>query len=51
MNGNQLEEYAQEYSVNYTLFPETLNTEVFWDIPEEMQWNDEACLAAVKLLN
>ncbi|CAI2198373.1 6743_t:CDS:1, partial [Funneliformis geosporum] len=29
---------------------ETLSTEVFWDIPEEMQRNDEACLAAVELL-
>ncbi len=76
MNGHQLEEYAQEYSVNCTLcgkiittdlnhdciigynlgqihpemVPETLHTEVFWDIPEEVQRNDNACLAAVELL-
>ncbi|CAI2195397.1 9429_t:CDS:2, partial [Funneliformis geosporum] len=28
------------------MVPETLSTEVFWDIPEEVQRNDEACLAA-----
>ena len=76
MNGNQLEEFAQEYSVNCTLcgtiittnldhecivgynlgqihpemVPETLINEVFWDIPEEVQRNDNACLAAVGLL-
>ncbi|CAI2194917.1 9688_t:CDS:1, partial [Funneliformis geosporum] len=76
MNGNRLEEYAQEYSVNYTLcgiiittnlyheciigynleqlhpemVPETLSTEVFWDIPEEVQRNDEACFTTVELL-
>ncbi|CAI2197627.1 12201_t:CDS:1, partial [Funneliformis geosporum] len=32
------------------MVPETLSTEVFWDIPEEVQRNDEACLAAVELL-
>ena len=76
MNGNKLEEFAQEYSVNCTLcgtiittnlnhecivgynlgqihpemVPETLINEVFWDIPEKVQQNDEACLAAVELL-
>jgi hypothetical protein len=32
------------------MIPETLTNAVFWDIPEEVQRNDEACLAAVKLL-
>ena len=76
MNGNRLEEFAQEYSINCTLcgkiitmdlnheciigydlgqlhpdmIPETLTNEVFWEIPEEVQRNDNACLAAVKLL-
>ncbi|CAI2189272.1 12651_t:CDS:2, partial [Funneliformis geosporum] len=32
------------------IVPETLSTEVFWDIPKEVQRNDEACLTAVELL-
>ena len=32
------------------MMPETLHNEVFWDIPEELQRNDNACLAAVELL-
>ena len=32
------------------MIPEMLTNAVFWDIPEEVQRNDEACLAAVKLL-
>ena len=76
MNGNRLEEFAQEYSVNCTLcgkiittdlnheciigynlgqvhpdmIPEMLTNEVFWDIPEEVQREDNACLAAIELL-
>ncbi|CAI2197056.1 7476_t:CDS:1, partial [Funneliformis geosporum] len=76
MNGNKLEEFAQEYSVNCTLcgtiitinldhkcivgynlrqihpeiVPETLINKVFWDIPEKVQQDDEARLAAVELL-
>ena len=76
MNGTRLEEFTQEYSVNYTLcgtiittdleheciigydlgqihpemISETLCNEIFWKIPEEVQRNDNACLAAVELL-
>jgi len=76
MNGNRLEEFAQEYSVECTLcrkvitmdlnhecivgynlgqlhpemIPETLTNEIFWNIPEEVQRNDDACLAAIELL-
>ena len=32
------------------MIPETLTNEVFWKIPEKVQRNDDACLAAVELL-
>ncbi|CAI2199646.1 12000_t:CDS:1, partial [Funneliformis geosporum] len=32
------------------MVPETLINEVFWDIPEKIQQDDEARLAAVELL-
>ena len=32
------------------MIPETLCNEIFWNIPEEVQRNDNACLAAVELL-
>ncbi|CAI2188848.1 16523_t:CDS:1, partial [Funneliformis geosporum] len=28
------------------MIPETLCNEIFWNIPEEVQRNDDACLAA-----
>ncbi|CAI2197167.1 1268_t:CDS:1, partial [Funneliformis geosporum] len=44
-----------EYIVRYSLgqehpeiIPETLINEVFWDIPEKVQQDDEARLAAVE---
>ena len=32
------------------MIPETLCNEIFWNIPEKVQRNDNACLAAVELL-
>ena len=32
------------------MIPETLTNEIFWNIPEEVQRNDDACLAAIELL-
>ena len=32
------------------MIPEILTNEVFWDIPEEVQREDNACLAAIELL-
>jgi hypothetical protein len=32
------------------IIPEALTNEIFWDIPEKVQHHDEACRAAVELL-
>ena len=32
------------------MIPEALTSEIFWDIPEKVQQHDEACRAAVELL-
>ncbi|CAI2191216.1 5431_t:CDS:2, partial [Funneliformis geosporum] len=51
MNGSKLEEFAQEYSVNCTLCGTIIITELDHEyIPEKVQQDDEARLAAVELL-